>query len=393
MQKVKNIKKIAIFIADEGFGHTVRQRSIIEELLRNNKKIYVEVITSKKILLLKEKFGDRINYNNHHNLIETKKNIDGSLNLTKTLKMFKDWKLKKENWLNIMEKKYKNFNLIISDGVPQAFELSKILKIQNLNISYFTWDWFFNIHFNKEKNKNYEEIFNCIRSCYIHCEHFLTLPFTPINRNFYKRSKFSKIDFIVDKDIYKKKSKTPTKRIKCLIMDNGTKTMESLIDKSLPYLAKIKDINFFVGSKSLQSSPKRKISTYKNLFPVIGLKKMHQTISNSDFLIGRAGYNTISESLYLSKPTMLFHEYKNYETLYNLNILLKKKLTARISSNDFGKNIIKRIYKFLRDEKNVIEKKYKNYTHSRMGSLQARQIILKSLNKNHNLHEKNNYNS
>ena len=57
----KNLK-IAIFISDEGFGHVVRQRSIIIELLRNFKKIDITVITSKKILVLNEYFGERINY-------------------------------------------------------------------------------------------------------------------------------------------------------------------------------------------------------------------------------------------------------------------------------------------------------------------------------------------
>ncbi len=63
--------KIAIFISDEGFGHVVRQRSIINELLKKFKNSEITVITSRNILLLKEYFGDRINYKKHNNKIFT----------------------------------------------------------------------------------------------------------------------------------------------------------------------------------------------------------------------------------------------------------------------------------------------------------------------------------
>ena len=54
--------KACLFISDEGFGHTVRQRSIITELLK--KKVEVTVVTSSKISVLKEKFRNSINYRN-----------------------------------------------------------------------------------------------------------------------------------------------------------------------------------------------------------------------------------------------------------------------------------------------------------------------------------------
>lgn len=378
MQKNKTLKKIAIFISDEGFGHTVRQRSIIEELLKTNKNFSIEVITSSKILLLKEKFGSKISYYCYHNLIETQKNKDGSLNLKKTLKMFKNWSIKKENWIKKMITKYKNYDLIISDGVPQAFILSKLLNIQSLNISYFTWDWFFKIHYLKKKNKKCNEIFKLIRDCYLNCDHFLTLPFTPINKRVYQNSVFSKIDLVVDKNICRR-AQGQRKKINCLIMDNGTQTMRSLINKSLPYLSKLKNITFFIGSKSFESTSKKNLSLYKNLLPVFGLKKMHKKISECNFLIGRAGYNTISESLFLSKPTILFYEHGNYETLYNLNLLIKKKLASKILKKDFGKNIINRINKFLLKEKKLIESRFKNFSYTRKGSLQAKKIIINKL--------------
>ena len=53
--------RVCVFISDEGFGHIVRQRAIISELLK--KKIDITVITSTKIVVLKKKFGNSIKYN------------------------------------------------------------------------------------------------------------------------------------------------------------------------------------------------------------------------------------------------------------------------------------------------------------------------------------------
>ena len=71
--------KACIFISDEGYGHLVRQRAIIAELIK--KKISVKVVGSHKIITLKEKFGNSIEYIISDNLIKTVKDQNGSLNI------------------------------------------------------------------------------------------------------------------------------------------------------------------------------------------------------------------------------------------------------------------------------------------------------------------------
>ena len=144
-------KKILIFISDEGFGHAVRQRALIKSLLKKNKRLSITVITSKKIILLKETFKNSINYLHYHNLIETIKNDDGSINKIKTKKMFLSWYKKKRNWVKIMKKKFPKPDFIVSDSVPQAFDLAKELNVKSINISHFTWDWFYKKHFLEKK--------------------------------------------------------------------------------------------------------------------------------------------------------------------------------------------------------------------------------------------------
>ena len=59
----KKINKIAIFISDEGFGHSVRQKIIITEFLKYNSKIQFTIFNNKRLLFLKEYFGNKLNYN------------------------------------------------------------------------------------------------------------------------------------------------------------------------------------------------------------------------------------------------------------------------------------------------------------------------------------------
>ena len=113
---------------------------MIKSILKDLRHCKVEVITSKKILLLKETFKNKIKYHFKHNLIETIKNKNVSINRVKTKKMFFNWFKIKKKWIHEMKKRYPNSDLIISDSVPQAFELAKQTNTKSINISHFTWN-------------------------------------------------------------------------------------------------------------------------------------------------------------------------------------------------------------------------------------------------------------
>ena len=50
---MKKRLECGIFISDEGFGHMVRQRAIIKELLKKYPSILITVFTSKNIFYFK----------------------------------------------------------------------------------------------------------------------------------------------------------------------------------------------------------------------------------------------------------------------------------------------------------------------------------------------------
>ena len=197
---MKNIS-VGIFISDDGFGHTVRQASVIQELLIN--KVSITVITKNKIQRLKDKFKKKIRYIKLYNLIESKKKEDGNLCKKSTLKVFKNWDLKKNLWQKKVNKFIKNFDIIISDSVPQVYELTKLNNIPSINISHYTWDWLYKKIY---KNKN-SQIYKNLSSLYSKCDHFLFPPLTneEIIRKYKK--KINKINFILSDSFQKKKIK------------------------------------------------------------------------------------------------------------------------------------------------------------------------------------------
>ena len=70
--------KCAIFISDVGFGHMVRQRQIILELIKQFKNISITVFHSKNLKVLKKSFGNKIKYvKNFNNIFLYKKDLEG----------------------------------------------------------------------------------------------------------------------------------------------------------------------------------------------------------------------------------------------------------------------------------------------------------------------------
>ena len=61
--------KIAIFIADEGYGHAMRQKNIIHELLDHLPFLKITVYGKDKLDILRDEFEDRISYVDIFNLL------------------------------------------------------------------------------------------------------------------------------------------------------------------------------------------------------------------------------------------------------------------------------------------------------------------------------------
>jgi len=353
---LKNLK-IAIFISDVGFGHMVRQRSIIKKILQKYPKTVITVINQNNIQILKQTFKENVNYINHYNNIKLKKSLNGFLDIKKTKKVFKTWNNNKKN-INQIKKYFLDFDLFISDFVPEAFLLAKKMNIYSIGVCHFTWSWFAN-NISKKKENFYKKIQNCEKLA----DKIFFPPFTPkgILNNFAK-NKIGKINFVTDKKIlekFKKKNKKKT----FLIMDSGTKTLSRLISKSLGDFSRSKDYIFYIGTNTLKLSDINFILKQKNLIPISDLNSNYEQIQNVDFVIARAGFNTLTECLMFKKPSLLYNEKNNPEIEANLKYLIDQNLCARLDQRDWGGKLIKRLHLFekldsMKISKNINRKKF-----------------------------------
>ena len=71
--------KIAIFIADEGYGHAMRQKNIINELIDHIPFVEITVFGKDKIDILFDEFGSKISYVDLYSYVITTKDNFGNL--------------------------------------------------------------------------------------------------------------------------------------------------------------------------------------------------------------------------------------------------------------------------------------------------------------------------
>ena len=68
----------------------------------------------------------------------------------------------------------------------------------------------------------------------------------------------------------------------------------------------------------------------------------------SDFIIARGGFNTISECLIFQKPSLLFYERRNPEIQQNLKNFYNSGFCDLLMDKDWGKNLDRTIDKFMK---------------------------------------------
>ncbi len=375
---MKNRKiNIGFFISDDGYGHAVRQSSIIDELLKvdKNKNLHIHVYANKILNNIKKKFAKKIKYQKFDNIIQTKKNLDGSLSKVGTKKIFKIWKKNKKKLINKVKLKIQNYDLVITDSVPHVFDAAKELNITSLNISHYTWDWFYLKTF--KKDKLYKELLKS----YSKVDKLIFPPLTePEILKTYK-NKIHKINYIITDSFAEGHflSSKKNKNLQCMIMDNGSKVLSTKISKILKYIKDFKNLDFIICANFFKKKQILDLSKLKHCKVEKDLKKIHMHIPYCDFLIARGGFNTITESLILKKPTLLYNETKNKEVRGNIKHLKKKGLSYPIYKNFFTNKFKKNIDFFVSKKLKKINKNFLRYNFKCNGSKQASKIIISCL--------------
>ena len=89
------------------------------------------------------------------------------------------------------------------------------------------------------------------------------------------------------------------------------------------------------------------IGTFKNTVSIKRDKFLGKYIPKVDLVLGRAGFNTISEVLYYKKPSIFLSSKNNPEINWNLSKIISSDLSLSVDIEYFYKNFVKIIFDFM----------------------------------------------
>lgn len=313
--------KIAFFISDEGYGHSMRQKNIIGELLEHCAHVSITVFTKDKISLFQDTFDNRINYVNIFNYILLSKDSCGTLEPINTWHSFQNWYNNLDYWLNcVMASFDPDTHLIVSDSVPQVTLLYDQFKVKTIFIQHFTWDWFYSTLYGDDT------IYHAMHKFYSHPSgSFLFPPLTP-KLNLDLHPSYQDLDFIVNKQLILSTSQTmhianSDSKLRLLLMNNGTNSITSIINNVLLHLPILDNWQLVLRNDTLSNDLRSIALSRSDVLLIDGLNSMHLELSNASLVLARPGYNIISETYSLRKHVVFLDEPSNPEINSNLDLI------------------------------------------------------------------------
>ena len=305
-EHLMQVGKAKIFISDEGYGPIVRQSAIIEEFEKASPSIPFDIQTESHFSAL-QKIIPQANPIKKFNNIRWDKNENGSPDLLKIKDFLREYNQKSLRFIE--EEPLVPYDFVISDFVYEAFAIYSARKTPVFGIAHFTWDWFFTKLF-PPVLEDYNLIKNWIKEAH-KAEILFFPPFTPAEILSCYKNKAIEVPLIVRK---KNKLLLPklNEKPNILIIDSGSKVNQQLISKLTKQINYIHDFNFYIQEGAGEILNESVICIPKE-------QLLSDYIPSMDLVIGRAGFNTISECIASRVPMMLFSEHMNPEM--NENIL------------------------------------------------------------------------
>jgi uncharacterized protein (TIGR00661 family) len=359
------MKTAKIYLSDEGFGHIIRQRAILEALIKLDSGIAATIQTHAHIAAVRRLIPNVETVDKFSN-ITWAKSSNGSPDVQKIHTQFLDYESRADKFIQeeILQDKP---DFIVSDFVYEAFEIGQQLKTPTFGVAHFTWDWFFCKLFPPPlSTKLVNRLFEQAKSA----KKLYFPPFTPDEILSYYKATAKQVPLIIRSEI-NPKSLPHADKIRVMIIDSGAGVLAESIYKSLGTLSELDDFHFFVSSKF-----KVELS---NVSFIPAKELMVDYAHNMDLVIGRAGFNTITECIGLRVPMLLIGEAQNPEMNENILNLKKAHLGSFISMETFEEHLHSFLPVFFKHEYPLIRQAMKDHDMPTNGAEVVAEDILNSL--------------
>lgn len=339
---------IKVYLSDEGYGHIVRQRAIIEALRKQRPDLRFTLQTRDHLKAVQRIIPEVDTVERFNNISWSKHSRSGSPDVHRIRADFQNYLSDTARWI-AQELEDFEFDLVISDFVYEAFEVAHRKNIPCVGVAHFTWDWFFSkLYPPPLESEVIEQFFDYASKA----TQLFFPPFTPVEiLNHYTSAQ--EVPLILHSDISHKEV-AGTKEFKVMIIDSGSQLLASSIKKALTTIGQLEGFRFYVNE------------VYSNGCDNVASIPQHHLLADyfnsMDLVIGRAGFNTISECIGLRTPMVLLGEAANPEMLENIVNLKNSNLGTFISIETFENELDTFLIQFVKNEYSAIQKKMN--THS-----------------------------
>jgi uncharacterized protein (TIGR00661 family) len=356
--------KAKVYLSDEGFGHIVRQRAILEELVKLESALQVTIQTEGHYDFAVDNLPNH-NAIRRFNNIRWHKKEDSSPDLQSIQEYYQNYSDISSNYLK-EERDEADFDFTISDFVYEAFQLAEEKKRPSFGVAHFTWDWFFSKLYPRVISdplfKYFTERANSAAALFFP-------PLTPSdNLAFYKKNAVS-VPFIVRSNV-DHRSWPSDGRFRILIMDSGAGLMKQSIRKAL---SNISSKEFIIGVTESGAD------SDVDVFRIPKDQLLVDYVKHSDLVVGRPGFNTLSECIAYRVPMLLLSESMNPEMDHNISELKKLRLGAFISKYDFENRLESFLSDFLKNEYQNLERSMNSHEFETNGAETVAKQILERL--------------
>jgi hypothetical protein len=341
------MKKCKVYLSDEGYGHIVRQRCVIAELQRVLPGSSIQVQTSVHLEAAKRMIQG-VEFVDKYNNITWDKHAGGSPDTAAIELRYHNHQSKAESMIQ-EEASGLEFDFLLSDFVYEAFKIGKLNNIPAYGVAHFTWDWFFSKMYPPPVSTNLIKFW---MSCALDAKRLYFPPFTPEEIVRFYGPKALQVPLILHRGI-ERKPLDESGKFKILIIDSGAGVLNDSIQSALTHVSELNDYIFYVSSRHFREQ--------KNLRFIPETEMLADYVASMDLVIGRAGFNTISECIGMRTPMLLIGEAMNPEMTENITMLKKRHLGSFISIDTFEKGLSEYLPSFLSHEFKQISREMRSH--------------------------------
>lgn len=354
--------KTKLYITDEGFGPLVRQSAVLQEMHKLIPSLNVLIQTQRHIEDAK-RIIPGIAYQNKFNNIIWHKTEEGTPDRMKIEEYYKDYNQLSEDFIKKEIDENNQFDFVISDFVYEAFEIAKIKKKPSFGIAHFTWDWFFSKFY--PPAINHDVIYKMMERAMLADVLFFP-PYTPKEIIQYYGRKVVEVPLIVRHHIPIAKNLDKNKK-HVLLIDSGSGVNKIAMQTIASQLHLFENYQFYL--------PEKLNIIAKNITLIPESELLLDYISSMDLVVGRAGFNTISECIACRTPMLLFGETLNPEMRENKFFVKEDGLGTFTSLEKLVKNTEKVLDEFFEGEYDVIKRNMLSHNYRTDGAIVIAEII------------------